>query len=141
MTVVYTDMVGDLFHHGHVALLEACKKRGDVLIVGVCSDELVQSYKRTPCMTLSQRATVIAACRHVDKVVLDCPCPVTRAFIDEHRIDVVVRGDDMQDVESIQRWYRVPFEMGILEFVPYTKGISTTQLIQTIRDQTDDGST
>ena len=136
VVTVYTDMVGDLFHNGHVALLEACKLRGDVLIVGVCSDELVASYKRKPYMNMQQRATVIAACRYVDGVILDCPCPVTRTFIDEHAIDIVARGDDMNTLESINRWYEVPFTMGILQFVPYTKGVSTTQLIEKIRDTT-----
>jgi ethanolamine-phosphate cytidylyltransferase/choline-phosphate cytidylyltransferase len=139
VVTVYTDMVGDLFHNGHVALLEACKQRGDVLIVGVCSDELVASYKRAPFMNMQQRATIIAACRYVDRVILDCPCPVTRAFIDEHAIDIVARGDDMNTPESIHRWYQVPFTMGILLFVPYTKGVSTTDLIEKIRDKTTSG--
>ncbi len=134
VVTVYTDMVGDLFHHGHVALLEACKRLGDVLIVGVCSDELVASYKRTPFMTMQQRAAVIGACRYVDRVILACPCPMTHAFIAQHHIDIVARGDDMNTAESIQRWYQVPHSMGILHFVPYTHGISTTHLIKQIRD-------
>ncbi len=136
VVTVYTDMVGDLFHCGHVALLKACKKRGDVLIVGVCSDELVASYKRTPYMTMQQRAAVIEACRHVDRVILDCPCPITREFIETNKIDIVARGDDMNTPESIHMWYEIPFTMGILEFVPYTNGISTTLLIQKIRETT-----
>ena len=138
VVTVYTDIVGDLFHNGHVALLEACKQRGDVLIVGVCSDELVASYKRAPFMNMQQCATIIAACRYVDRVILDCPCPITHAFIDEHAIDIVARGDDMNTPESIHRWYDVPFTMRILQFVPYTKGVSTTQLIEKIRDTKTD---
>lgn len=107
---------------------------GDVLLVGVCSDDLVASYKRRPFMSMQQRATVIASCRYVDRVILDCPCPITREFIDAHRIDIVARGDDMNTPEYIERWYDAPFRMGILKFVPYTTGISTTLLAQKIRE-------
>ena len=136
VVTVYTDMVGDLFHNGHVALLEACKGLGDVLIVGVCSDELVSSYKRTPFMNMQQRAAVIGACRYVDRVIHECPCPITHEFIAEHNINIVARGDDMNTPESILQWYHVPFTMGILKFVPYTHGISTTILLNKIREST-----
>jgi cytidyltransferase-like protein len=40
MVVVYTDMNGISFHDGHASFLQACKKLGDVLLVGVCSDAI-----------------------------------------------------------------------------------------------------
>lgn len=43
---VYVDMVGDLFHPGHVALLRAARNFGERLIVGVLSDEVVARYKK-----------------------------------------------------------------------------------------------
>ena len=49
---VYVDMVGDLFHAGHVALLREARSHGDRLVVGVLSDETAASYKRRPIMTL-----------------------------------------------------------------------------------------
>ena len=65
-TRVYVDMVGDLFHPGHVALLRAARDFGDQLVVGVLSDEVVTAYKRRPIMTMSERLCVIEACRYGD---------------------------------------------------------------------------
>lgn len=70
---VYVDMVGDLFHPGHVALLRAARACGDRLIVGVLSDEVVEAYKRRPVMTLAERVAVIESCRYVDEVMPDAP--------------------------------------------------------------------
>jgi cytidyltransferase-like protein len=131
--IVYTDIVGDLFHYGHAELFKKCRQFGDVLYVGVCADELVASYKRTPVLTLDERVRIIESCQLVDKVFPACPSPVTRAFIDENNIDVVVRGGDMNDKASIDRWYAVPQEMNILNFVPYTQGISTSEILGRIK--------
>jgi len=133
---IYADIVGDLFHHGHVNLLRRARALGDVLVVGVCGDDLVASYKRPPVMTLQERVAVVSGCRYVDEVVPNCPCPVTEAFLREHHIDVVVHGDDFDDAQ-IRRWYAVPMEMGILRTVPYTPKISTTDLIRRILDRDD----
>jgi len=133
---VYADIVGDLFHHGHVNLLRRARALGDVLVVGVCSDDLVASYKRPPVMTLEERVAVISGCRYADEVVPDCPCPVTEAFLREHAIDLVVHGDDFDEAQ-IRHWYAVPLEMGILRMVPYTPEISTTRLIRRILDRGD----
>lgn len=48
---VYVDMVGDLFHAGHVSLLREARRHGDWLVVGVLSDDTAASYKRRPIMT------------------------------------------------------------------------------------------
>ena len=78
---VYVDMVGDLFHAGHVALLREARSHGDRLVVGVLSDETAASYKRRPIMTLAERVAVIEACRWVDEVVPDAPFTVTEYFL------------------------------------------------------------
>ena len=63
MTRVYADMVGDLFHHGHVEFLRRARDLGDELVVGVHSDATAESYKRTPVMTMDERVRVVEACR------------------------------------------------------------------------------
>ena len=73
MVVVYTFMVGDLFHVNHVRFLELAKTYGDKLIVGVLSDEAVESYKRTPIFPLEDRLIIIAAQKCVDTVVVQQP--------------------------------------------------------------------
>ena len=107
--------------------------------MGVCSDDLVASYKRTPVLTLEERVRIIETCRLVDKVFPACPSPVTKEFIEANQIDLVVRGGDMNDEASIRRWYAVPYEMNILRFVPYTDGISTSEILGRIKARVLDG--
>ena len=92
---VYVDMVGDLFHAGHVALLREARRHGDWLVVGVLSDDTAAAYKRRPIMTLAERVAVIEACRYVDEVIEDAPFQLTEEFLDEHAIATVVHGDDL----------------------------------------------
>jgi cytidyltransferase-like protein len=132
MTRVYADMVGDLFHYGHVRFLERAKKLGDQLVVGVHSDETVAEYKRSPVMTMPERIQVIAACQFVDEVIPDAPLVVDRDFIDEHELDLVVHGDDIDD-DTLELMYRVPSDLGILRIVPYANGVSTTEIMERVR--------
>jgi ethanolamine-phosphate cytidylyltransferase/choline-phosphate cytidylyltransferase len=129
MTRVYADMVADLFHYGHVEFLRRAREVGDVLIIGIHSDETVGSYKRAPVMTMLERVRVVEACRYVDEVVPDAPLSVTRDWIERHRIDVVVHGDDL-DREETASMYEIPAAMGILRTVPYTAGISTSEILR-----------
>ena len=55
MIKVYVDMCGDLFHYGHVNLLESAKKLGDYLLVGIHSDSTIESYKRKPILNMEER--------------------------------------------------------------------------------------
>jgi len=70
MAIVYTVGTFDLLHVGHLALLEHCKALGDVLAVGVASDEVVHSYKpRVPVIPLEQRMRMLKALDCVDIVI------------------------------------------------------------------------
>ena len=132
MTRVYADMVGDLFHYGHVRFLERARALGDTLVVGVHSDETVAGYKRAPVMSMAERIQVIAACQFVDEVIPDAPLQVTREWIEEHDLDVVVHGDDL-DEETLGMMYGTPRDMGILTLVPYANGVSTTEIMERVR--------
>jgi glycerol-3-phosphate cytidylyltransferase len=67
--VVYTVGTFDLLHVGHLALLEYCKTLGDVVAVGVASDDVVNLYKpNAPVIPLNQRLTMLSALRCVDIV-------------------------------------------------------------------------
>jgi cytidyltransferase-like protein len=134
MTRVYADMVGDLFHHGHVEFLRQARELGDELVVGIHSDADVASYKRPPVMTMEERVGVVSGCRYVDEVIADAPLRVTRDFVERHGIDLVVHGDDF-DRERLLRMYGEPEEMGILRTVPYTPGISTTEILDRLARQ------
>jgi cytidyltransferase-like protein len=133
-TRVYVDMVGDLFHAGHVALLRAARELGDHLVVGVLSDETAASYKRLPIMTLTERVAVIEACRYVDEVIPDAPDRLTTEFLDEHNLALVVHGDDV-DAGDTSGVYGVAVESGRLRLVPRTGNISTTDLIARVHSR------
>jgi len=129
-TIVYVGMVGDMFHAGHINILKNARTLGDYLIVGITSDEDAQSYKRTPILNFEERKAVIQACKYVDEITLD-PLQMSKEFIKTHDIDIVIHGNDMNE-KTLKNFYQVPMEMGILKMLPYTKEISTTDIIRRI---------
>ena len=131
MTRVYVDMVADIFHYGHVSFLKQARVLGDYLLVGVCTDEDMVDYKRKPILTMEERVASVAGCRYVDEVLPNAPFVVTRAWIEEHNIHLVVHGDDFSR-EQLEYFYKVPVEMGIFRTVRYTDGISTSEIISRI---------
>ena len=131
MIRVYADMVADLFHYGHMLFLQRARALGDFLVVGIHADDVVTSYKRRPILTMEERVEAVRGCRYVDEVVPNAPLVVDRAWIERHRIDLVVHADDF-DEDALDRFYRAPREMGIFRTVPYTLGISTTEIIERI---------
>lgn len=138
-TRVYVDMVGDLFHAGHVELLRAARAHGDWLIAGVLSDETAKAYKRAPIMNLAERIAVVEACRYVDDVIAGAPFRVDEEFLTEHDIDLVVHGDDLT-AEGAAVVYGAAVAAGKLVYVPRTSGISTTDVIQRVLDASAHGS-
>ena len=133
MIRVYADMVADLFHYGHVEFLKQARALGDYLVVGIHADDVAGANKRKPMLTMEERVASAAGCRWVDEVLPNAPWIVDRAWIDQHNIHLVIHGDDYSP-EQLQRTHKVPLDMGILRTVPYTKGISTTELIRRVRD-------
>ena len=148
--VVYVDMVGDLFHAGHVSFLRKAKALGEEhaaarevsdvrLVVGLMGDDAAAAYKRRPVQPLAQRIIVVEACRYVDDVVGDPPMPVTEAFLETHAVDLVVHGDDLSD-EDLHYWYSAPIAAGRFAVVPYTslvegEPVSTSEIIRRVERQ------
>ena len=130
MKIGYTSGVFDLFHAGHIEFLKKAKSLGTYLIAGVISDESCQSYKRQPIINLNNRVIMIENTKVVDKVIKNSPLIISKEFIDIHDIDIVVHGDDSKQEE----FFKVPIEMGIMRYVSYTTGISTTKIIDKIGD-------
>lgn len=137
---VYVDMVGDLFHAGHVALLRQARSHGDHLVVGVLGDETTAAYKRRPIMTLAERVAVIESCRYVDEVVADAPFVVDEGFLDEHAITTVVHGDDLSP-EGAASIYGAAVERGSLVLIERASGLSTTQVIQRVLERSNEVNT
>ena len=129
MIRVYVDMVADLFHYGHVEFLKKARSLGDYLLVGIHADDAVASYKRSPILTMDERVACIVGCRFVDEVLPDAPLRMDREWIKTHNIDLVVHGNDWSE-EQLRETHEGPMKMGILHTVPYTPGISTSEIIQ-----------
>ena len=133
MTRVYVDMVADLFHYGHANFLKQARQYGNQLIVGIHSDEVVEGYKRSPIMSMKERVDTVSSCRYVDEVVPNAPLVIDQEWLNTHRIDLVVHGDDFSE-EMEQLCYKIPIDMGIFRLVSYTSEISTTDIIQRIKN-------
>jgi len=130
-TRVYVDIVGDLFHAGHIEFLKQAKAFGDYLIVGVLADDTVSEYKREPILTLEERVKVIQACSLVDEVIVAPPLRLTDEMIRDLQISYVVHGDDFNK-DLLEDQYGAALKAGIFRSVPYTPGISTTDIIKRI---------
>ena len=129
--VVYTSMVGDLFHIGHVRLLERASKLGNYLIVGVIDDHTVFEYKKKyPVFSIKERMEIISSIRFVKKVIPQFARDGSDNIRDLQNIDVVARGDDV----VLEDEKRTIEEMGgkyvVLERTP---NISTTEIISKIK--------
>ncbi len=135
MKRIYTCIVGDLFHAGHVNFLKQAKNEGNHLIVGVCSDEECEEKKRKTIMALKERIEVIQACRFVDQIVESPPSIINQEFMDKYKIDLIVHGDD-NNMTQLKHFYQCAIEQGKYKSLPYSTGISTTEIIKRITDRT-----
>jgi phosphoenolpyruvate phosphomutase len=134
--VVYVDMVGDLFHVGHLNIINRAKELGDFLIVGVHPDHIVKNYKRTPIIPFEQRKKIIEAIKGVDLVVTDCRMDESPNQIENFKkygVDIAVHADDFKPV-YVKAIKEHKLDIKFVQ-VPYTLGISTTDLIKKIKDR------
>ena len=134
MIRIYADPVADLFHYGHMEFLRKARFLGDYLLVGIYADDVLEEYKRKPILTMEERAASVAACRYVDEVLLHAPLRIDAEWIAKYDIHLVVHGDDFSQ-EQMEHYYGVPIEMGIFRTVPYTPGISTSEIIRRIKER------
>lgn len=133
--VVYVDMVGDLFHYGHINMLKNAKKEGNLLYVGVHSDKDVESYKRTPILTMDERISVIKECKYVDKVIPNSPLIITKEFMEKYNIDLVCHSHTEEEDSNYNITLGYPKSIGKFKRLEYTDDISTTQIIKRIKDK------
>lgn len=118
----------DVFHVGHLRLLERARAHGDYLIVGISTDELNRSKKqRDPVYTLAERMEIVAGLRCVDEVFAEASLELKREYLLQHRADVLVMGNDWEG--------RFDEFSDICEvrYLPRTPAISTTVTIEKIR--------
>ena len=126
--IVYTQGVWDMFHTGHLNLLRAAKSMGDILIVGVNTDELVVEYKgHHPLLSWEDRQAVVRACRYVD-IVIPTVSLEKDDLLEKLDVDILVHGDDKRVLGS--DWMEENGRRVI--FFPYTSGKSSTLLRQSL---------
>lgn len=136
---VYTGGTFDLFHAGHVNFLRECAKFGRV-VVALNTDEFIAEYKgRPPVMSYDERAEVLRACRYVDAVLPNYGGVDSKPAIEEVKPNVVIIGSDWarRDYYAQMGFYQDWLdERGIsLCYIPYTQGISTTDLKKRILER------
>ncbi len=133
---VYVGMSADLVHPGHLNIINTAAQYGDVT-VGLLTDQAIASYKRLPYMEFSQRKIVIENLKNVAQVIPQETLDYV-PNLQKLRPDFVVHGDDWKEgvqkttrervINTLKEWN------GTLIDVPYTPGISSTQLVGAMKE-------
>lgn len=123
-------MSADLVHPGHLNIIQTASQLGEVTI-GLLTDAAIASYKRLPYMEFEQRRKVIENIKGVREVVAQETLDYV-PNLEKLKPDYVVHGDDWKEGVQAKTRQRVIDTLaqwgGELVEVPYTKGISSTQL-------------
>ena len=130
--VVFTNGCFDLLHVGHIRYLEEAKTLGDILIVGVNSDASVQKLKgsKRPVLPVEERTEILSGLGCVDYItIFDELDPL--ALITSLRPNVLVKGGDWTKEQTIGKEV-VEGSGGQVVIIPFVKGASTSNLIETI---------
>lgn len=130
----YTDGVYDLFHTGHLNMIETAKSQCEHLIVGVHGDDVVEGYKhRRPIINEEGRRRILAAVADVDEAIITRFRDKMKLW-EKYHFDVIFIGDDWKGTERWNRFEKELAQVGVdVVYVPYTKGISTTEIRQRIK--------
>lgn len=134
--IVYVGMSADMVHPGHLNIIKEAAKLGEV-VIGLLTDKAIASYKRLPALEYEQRKIIIESIKGVSKVIpqheLDYSVNLKKV-----KPNFVVHGDDwkygiqkktrQKVIETLNEWG------GTLHEVAYTKGISSTQLNQSLKE-------
>jgi len=118
----------DVFHVGHLRLLERAKAYGDYLVVGVSTDQLNISKKgRSPVYTQEERQEIVRALKCVDDVFFEDSLELKGEYIQQFGANTLVMGDDwlgkFDDFSALCE----------VVYLPRTPSISTTEVIEKIR--------
>lgn len=132
---VYIAMSADVIHSGHINVIQEGAKYGEV-IIGLLTDESIATYKRVPILDYEVRKKIFENIKDVKEVIKQETLDYTKN-LEELKPDYVIHGDDWKTgiqskirkdvIETLAKWG------GELIEVPYTQGISSTELAQTYR--------
>lgn len=118
----------DVFHIGHLRILERARALGDYLIVGISTDALnINKKGRAPVFPEDERLQLVKALRCVDEAFLEESLELKRDYIRQYRADVLVMGDDWAGRFDEFR------DVCEVVYLPRTPSISTTAVIERVR--------
>lgn len=125
----YTTGVYDMFHIGHLNILQRAKEQCDYLIVGVSTDELVESYKhKMPIIPFDERMAIVESIRYVDRAVPQENMDKFQAWEKLH-FDAIFHGDDWKGSSMYDEIENKLASVGVdMVFLPHTDGTSSTLL-------------
>lgn len=132
---VYVGMSADILHPGHLNIIQEASKLGK-LTVGVLTDKAIASYKRLPYLNFEQRKLIVENIKGVSKVISQDTLDYVPNLLIE-KPDFVVHGDDWK--EGVQKETRNRVINTISDWngqvidIPYTEGISSTQLNEKVK--------
>lgn len=142
MIKIYIGMSADLLHPGHLNIINEARKildnnGGGELIVGLLTDKAIASYKRLPYMTWEQRKVVVENVKGVTQVIPQETLDYVPNLL-KIKPDYVLHGDDWKtgvQAKTRQRIVEVIAQWGgkVID-IPYTEGISSTQLNKTLKE-------
>jgi D-beta-D-heptose 7-phosphate kinase/D-beta-D-heptose 1-phosphate adenosyltransferase len=135
--IVLTNGCFDVLHRGHVECLQQAAARGDVLVVGVQSDETARQLKGPgrPVTPAADRAAVVAAIGCVEYVTI-FDGSETAELLEAVRPDLYVKGSE-HDPDTMPERLAVEIYGGRIETVEYLPGRSTSALVERIRGTSD----
>ena len=118
----------DVFHIGHINILERARKQGGFLVVGVSSDRLNFSKKqRYPVYPQAQRVKILESLKFVDEVFIEESLDLKAEYIKQYGAEVLVMGDDwMGRFDDMKKHCEVVY-------LPRTPSISTSEIIEVVK--------
>lgn len=138
---IYTGGTFDLFHAGHVEFLRKCAELGEV-VVSLNTDEFITEYKKKPpVMTYTERLNTLAGCRYVSRVIPNTGGADSKPAIKSVFPDLIAIGTDWARKDYFAQ---MQFDVDWLEangiglvYLPYTLGISSTEIKKRLRATID----
>lgn len=119
--IIITYGTFDLFHYGHLKILQRAKELGDKLIVAISSDEFNELKNKKSIYSLKHRLKIVESIKFVDQVIIENSWNQKKEDIKKYNVDVLVMGDDW-----IGKFDDLKKECDVVCF-PRTKNISSTK--------------
>ncbi len=120
--VILTYGTYDILHYGHINMLRRAKEMGDVLIVGLSTDEFNEGKGKTCYYSYEERKMMLEAIRYVDKVIPETAWEQKVTDVEKYNVDVFTIGDDWEGEFDFLK------DQCEVVYMPRTEGISTTQI-------------